>query len=121
MEEVVHRDMSSRADPRVISAAPVPALAYHATDSRMVLSLRGATGRWPLVKPGRRRRVGDSERGHSSRERGRRPWTIVKVRDGLSRGDYSDPAWYAHAKGTVSYLLDGRRLDQDASGGPVGP
>jgi FtsP/CotA-like multicopper oxidase with cupredoxin domain len=34
-------------------------------------------------------------------------FTIVKVREVLAPGDYQDPGWYAHPKGTVSYLLDG--------------
>jgi hypothetical protein len=34
-------------------------------------------------------------------------FTLVKVREGLPPGDYRDPGWYAHPKGTVAYLLDG--------------
>ena len=34
-------------------------------------------------------------------------FTLLKVREGLAPGDYQDPGWYAHPKGTVSYLLDG--------------
>jgi hypothetical protein len=30
-------------------------------------------------------------------------FTVVKVRDGLKRGDYKDPGWYANPKGTVSW------------------
>ena len=30
-------------------------------------------------------------------------FTVVKVREGLARGDYSDPGWYKHPPGTVAY------------------
>jgi FtsP/CotA-like multicopper oxidase with cupredoxin domain len=30
-------------------------------------------------------------------------FTVVKIRDGLARGDYRDPGWYKHPKGTVAY------------------
>ncbi len=30
-------------------------------------------------------------------------FTVVKVREGLARGDYRDPGWYSHPKGTVAY------------------
>jgi hypothetical protein len=30
-------------------------------------------------------------------------FTVVKVREGLARGDYRDPGWYEHPKGTVAY------------------
>jgi hypothetical protein len=29
-------------------------------------------------------------------------FTTVKVREGLARGDYKDPGWYAHPKGTLA-------------------
>jgi FtsP/CotA-like multicopper oxidase with cupredoxin domain len=32
-------------------------------------------------------------------------FTVVKVRDGLARGDYRDPGWYQHPKGTVAREL----------------
>ncbi|MBK6599946.1 MAG: copper oxidase [Proteobacteria bacterium] len=32
-------------------------------------------------------------------------FTVVKVRDGLGRGDYADPGWYAHPEGTQAYEL----------------
>jgi len=35
-------------------------------------------------------------------------FTVVKVRDGLARGDYSDPGWYAHPERTVA-----RRVSSD--------
>ncbi len=31
-------------------------------------------------------------------------FTVVKVRDGLKPGDYSDPGWYANPKGTQAWL-----------------
>ena len=30
-------------------------------------------------------------------------FSVVKVREGLARNDYSDPGWYEHPPGTVSY------------------
>ncbi|MSP51398.1 MAG: copper oxidase [Alphaproteobacteria bacterium] len=30
-------------------------------------------------------------------------FTVVKVREGLARGDYRDPGWYDHPNGTVAY------------------
>lgn len=44
-------------------------------------------------------------------------FTTVKVREGLARGDYRDPGWYRHPKGTVSYKLGG----PDTSGAPAAP
>ena len=32
-------------------------------------------------------------------------FTVVKVRDGLERGNYADPGWYKHPEGTVAYEL----------------
>jgi hypothetical protein len=29
-------------------------------------------------------------------------FTVLKVREGLKRGDYSDPGWYRHPAGTVA-------------------
>jgi FtsP/CotA-like multicopper oxidase with cupredoxin domain len=34
-------------------------------------------------------------------------FTVVKIRDGLARGDYKDPGWYRHPKGSVAYEWDG--------------
>ncbi len=34
-------------------------------------------------------------------------FTIVKVREGLARGDYRDPGWYRHPSGTVAYEWSG--------------
>jgi hypothetical protein len=30
-------------------------------------------------------------------------FTVVKVREGLARGDYKDPGWYKHPEGTVAW------------------
>jgi hypothetical protein len=34
-------------------------------------------------------------------------FTVVKVREGLARGDYKDPGWYKHPSGTVAYEWTG--------------
>ncbi len=34
-------------------------------------------------------------------------FTVVKVREGIARGDYRDPGWYSHPKGTVAYEWKG--------------
>jgi len=34
-------------------------------------------------------------------------FTVVKIREGLARGDYKDPGWYSHPKGSVAYEWDG--------------
>ena len=34
-------------------------------------------------------------------------FTVVKVRDGLARGDYKDPGWYKHPHGTVAREWNG--------------
>jgi manganese oxidase len=34
-------------------------------------------------------------------------FTVVKVREGLARGDYRDPGWYQHPPGTVAYEWTG--------------
>jgi manganese oxidase len=36
-------------------------------------------------------------------------FTVVKVREGLARGDYRDPGWYRHPPGTVAYEWTGGR------------
>jgi FtsP/CotA-like multicopper oxidase with cupredoxin domain len=33
-------------------------------------------------------------------------FTVVKVREGLARGDYRDPGWYKNPPGTVAYKLN---------------
>jgi FtsP/CotA-like multicopper oxidase with cupredoxin domain len=34
-------------------------------------------------------------------------FTVVKIREGLARGDYKDPGWYSHPKGSVAYEWNG--------------
>jgi hypothetical protein len=34
-------------------------------------------------------------------------FTVVKVREGLARGDYKDPGWYKYPQGTVAYEWTG--------------
>ena len=34
-------------------------------------------------------------------------FTVVKVREGLARGDYKDPGWYKHPQGTVAHEWTG--------------
>jgi hypothetical protein len=34
-------------------------------------------------------------------------FTVVKVRSGLAAGDYKDPGWFEHPKGTVAYEIEG--------------
>ena len=34
-------------------------------------------------------------------------FTVVKVREGLARGDYRDPGWYKHPAGTLAYEWTG--------------
>jgi FtsP/CotA-like multicopper oxidase with cupredoxin domain len=48
-------------------------------------------------------------------------FTVVKVREGLARGDYTDPGWYRHPKGTVAYEWTGATPSaQRADRGPAG-
>jgi FtsP/CotA-like multicopper oxidase with cupredoxin domain len=37
-------------------------------------------------------------------------FTVVKVREGLARGDYNDPGWYQHPQGSVAYEWTGDAL-----------
>jgi FtsP/CotA-like multicopper oxidase with cupredoxin domain len=34
-------------------------------------------------------------------------FTVVKIREGLARGDYKDPGWYQHPQGTVAHEWGG--------------
>ncbi|GGI52828.1 multicopper oxidase family protein [Oxalicibacterium solurbis] len=36
-------------------------------------------------------------------------FTIVKIRPDQKPGDYSDPGWYRHPKGSVAYALNGKK------------
>lgn len=33
--------------------------------------------------------------------------TVVKIRNGLAKGDYTDPGWFDHPEGTVAYEWTG--------------
>jgi len=33
-------------------------------------------------------------------------FTVVKIREDLAPGDYSDPGWYKHPTGTVAWKLE---------------
>jgi hypothetical protein len=52
-------------------------------------------------------------------------FTVVKVREGLARNDYSDPGWYKHPAGTVAYEWKGdpppAARKQPAASGPQEP
>jgi manganese oxidase len=48
-------------------------------------------------------------------------FTVVKVREGLARGDYKDPGWYKHPPGTVAQEWNGATpVAQRALPGPGG-
>ena len=34
-------------------------------------------------------------------------FTVIKIREGLARNDYTDPGWYKHPRGTVAYEWTG--------------
>ncbi|QDO98666.1 copper oxidase [Ferrovibrio terrae] len=38
-------------------------------------------------------------------------FTVVKVREGLARGDYRDPGWYRNPPGTVAYKLNASSIN----------
>jgi FtsP/CotA-like multicopper oxidase with cupredoxin domain len=46
-------------------------------------------------------------------------FTVVKVREGLARNDYSDPGWYEHPKGTVAYEWTGAAPAASRSASPA--
>ena len=51
-------------------------------------------------------------------------FTVVKVREGLARGDYKDPGWYKHPPGTVAYEWKGEppaAVRSQAAGGQALP
>ena len=43
-------------------------------------------------------------------------FTVVKIREGLARDDYSDPGWYRHPPGTVAYEWKGATPSTARSG-----
>jgi hypothetical protein len=46
-------------------------------------------------------------------------FTVIKVRDGLARGDYRDPGWYKHPAGTVAREWTGAL--PEPAGAPAAP
>jgi hypothetical protein len=52
-------------------------------------------------------------------------FSMVKVRRGLKRGDYTDPGWFQHPPGTVAYEFNGTLPDparfQAEGGGAMAP
>jgi FtsP/CotA-like multicopper oxidase with cupredoxin domain len=48
-------------------------------------------------------------------------FTVLKVRDGLARGDYADPGWFKHPEGTVAFEYRGPPLAEPSrAGGAAG-
>jgi FtsP/CotA-like multicopper oxidase with cupredoxin domain len=45
-------------------------------------------------------------------------FSVVKVRDGLAKGDYKDPGWFKHPEGTVAYELKGTKLGEAPRASP---
>jgi manganese oxidase len=37
-------------------------------------------------------------------------FSMIKVRDGLTAGDYRDPGWYKHPPGTMAYEVDAKHI-----------
>jgi hypothetical protein len=46
-------------------------------------------------------------------------FTVVKVRDDLPKGVYTDPGWYEHPPGTVAWPLDDKTALQDLANIPT--
>lgn len=46
-------------------------------------------------------------------------FSVVKVREGLARDDYSDPGWFEHPEGTVSYEWSGESLNVERAEAPT--
>jgi FtsP/CotA-like multicopper oxidase with cupredoxin domain len=42
-------------------------------------------------------------------------FTVVKVREGLAPGDYKDPGWFQHPRGTVAYEAEGAQPSPDSA------
>jgi FtsP/CotA-like multicopper oxidase with cupredoxin domain len=45
-------------------------------------------------------------------------FTVVKVHDDVKPGDYTDPGWYKHPKGTLAWEWTGEPLDAERQPGP---
>jgi hypothetical protein len=37
-------------------------------------------------------------------------FTVIKVRENLAAGDYTDPGWYEHPPGTVAWKISDEEL-----------
>ena len=48
-------------------------------------------------------------------------FTVVKVREGLAAGDYKDPGWFEHPKGTVAYEVEGPAAAPPRQSSPASP
>jgi hypothetical protein len=48
-------------------------------------------------------------------------FTVLKVREGLARGDYADPGWFKHPEGTVAFEYTGPPLAEPARAGGADP
>jgi manganese oxidase len=48
-------------------------------------------------------------------------FTVVKVRRDQKPGDYADPGWYKHPKGTVAYEWTGAAPEVSRQAGPAPP
>jgi len=48
-------------------------------------------------------------------------FTVVKVREGLAAGDYKDPGWFEHPKGTVAYEVEGPAAAAPRQSSPASP
>jgi len=46
-------------------------------------------------------------------------FSVVKVREGLARDDYTDPGWYRHPPGTVAYEYTGQDLPDARGAAPA--
>lgn len=40
-------------------------------------------------------------------------FTVIKIREGLARNDYTDPGWYKHPQGTVAHEWTGGAIATD--------
>jgi hypothetical protein len=45
-------------------------------------------------------------------------FSVVKVRDSVAPGDYTDPGWYQHPQGTVAYEWQGAAPEVKRSRAP---
>jgi hypothetical protein len=45
-------------------------------------------------------------------------FSVVKVREGLAKGDYKDPGWFKHPEGTVAFEAKGQKLGEAPRAAP---